>query len=149
MKSWTQLGHLARRFFGSLSRRPPASADVAWVLTQLLQEEAVLWQSMPAQDRRHSIVVARRFAALVADASRAELAGALLHDVGKTQSGLGTIGRVAATVVGPRTTRFAAYHDHEALGVVMLRGAGSEPETLALVIGAGRSANALREADAI
>ncbi|MEQ1872265.1 MAG: HD domain-containing protein [Ilumatobacteraceae bacterium] len=149
MKPSAKLGHLARRFFGSLSRRPPAAGDVAWVLTQLLPAELALWQSMPAQDRRHSIVVARRFAGLVADASRAEVAGALLHDVGKTQSGLGTIGRVAATVVGPRTKRFASYHDHEPLGVGMLRNAGSELDTLALIEGTGRSANALRDADAI
>ena len=31
----------------------------------------------------------------------------------------------------------------------MLRGAGSEPDTLALIEGTGRAANALREADAI
>ena len=143
------LGHLMRRFFGSLSRRPPAAADVAWVHTQLLQAEVALWEAMPARDRRHSVVVARRFAALIAEARRAEVAGALLHDVGKTQSGLGTLRRVVATVVGPRTKRFAAYHDHEALGIVMLRGVGSEPETLALIEGTGRGANALREADAI
>lgn len=149
MNPMAHLGHLVRRFFGSLSRRPPAPADVAWVRSQLLQAEVALWKAMPAQDRRHSIVVARRFAALVADASRAEVAGALLHDVGKTQSGLGTLGRVAATVVGPRMKRFSSYHDHEALGMVMLRGAGSAPDTLALIEGTGRAANALREADAI
>lgn len=149
MRPFTQVGHLTRRFFGSLSRRAPAASDVAWVLTQLLPAEAALWQAMPAQDRRHSVVVARRFAVLVADASRSEIAGALLHDVGKTQSGLGTLGRVAATVVGPRTKRFASYHDHEALGVEMLRSVGSEPDTLALVDGTGRGADKLRAADAI
>ena len=49
-------------------------------------------------------------------ADRAEVAGALLHDVGKVEAGLGTFGRVVATVVGPRTERFRTYHDHEAIG---------------------------------
>lgn len=144
-----RLGHLARRFLGSLSRRPPAPNDVAWVLEHLLPGEAALWKAMPVQDRRHSIVVTRRFTALVVGATRAQMAGALLHDVGKTQSGLGTIARVAATVVGPRTARFRRYHDHEVIGIELLRAAGSEPETLALIDGSGPAASALRAADAI
>ena len=40
------------------------------------------------------------------DVDRDEMAAALLHDVGKVECGLGTFGRVAATVVGPRTQRF-------------------------------------------
>ena len=141
--------HLTRRFFGSLSRRAPTSVDTAWVLGQLLAGEAALWQQMSTQDRRHSIEVARRFAALVAEPTRAEMAGALLHDVGKTQSGLGTLGRVAATVIGPRTKRFRRYHEHEALGSEMLRAAEADPATRAVIEGSGRAAQALRAADAI
>lgn len=145
----THLGHLARRFLRSLSRRPPASPDVAWALAQLLTGEEALWQQMPVQDRRHSIVVARRFMTMVEQPTRAELAGALLHDVGKLQSGLGTLSRVAATVVGPRTKRFRRYRDHEALGLEMLRLAGSDASTLALIDGSGRAARALRDADTV
>lgn len=144
----TKLGHLTRRFLGSLSRLAPASGDVEWAIAQLLPGEAALWKRMPVQDRRHSIVVARRFADFVADATRAEMAGALLHDVGKSRSELGTFGRVAATIIGPRTKRFRVYHDHEALGLEMLRSAGSEPATCALIAGTGRAADALRAADA-
>ena len=149
MKSISHLGHLVRRFFGSLSRRPPVADDTAWAFTQLLPWEAALWQAMPAQDRRHSIVVARRFMNSVDTPTRAEVAGALLHDVGKGRSGLGTFARVVATVVGPRTKRFRLYHDHEAVGVEMLREAGADQDTLALLGGTGRAAAALREADAI
>ena len=149
MSTFKHAGHLARRFVGSLSRRAPSDADTAWVLGHLLPGEAVLWQQMSAQDRRHSIAVARRFAALVTQPKRAEMAGALLHDVGKTQSGLGTLGRVVATMVGPRTSSFRRYHEHEALGVEMLRAAQSDSDTLAVIEGSGRAAQALRAADAI
>jgi putative nucleotidyltransferase with HDIG domain len=143
------LGHLARRFTTSLSRRPPATADVEWALAQLLPAEAELWQRMSVQDRRHSLLVARRFEGIATDAERAEVAGALLHDVGKLTGGLGTFERVVATVVGPRTARFRAYHDHERLGAEMLRAAGSAEVTIELVQGRGRSATALRQADDI
>ena len=149
MSAFKHAGHLARRFVGSLSRRAPWAVDTAWALGQLLPSEAALWQRMSAQDRRHSIAVARRFAALVAQPTRAEMAGALLHDVGKSASGLGTFGRVVATVVGPRTSRFRRYHEHEALGIDMLRAAQSDSDTLAVIEGSGRAAKALRAADAI
>jgi hypothetical protein len=98
-------------------------------------------------DRRHSIVVARRFAAAAPDASRAALAAALLHDVGKVESGLGgTFARVAATIVGPRG-RFRHYHDHEPIGLRLAEEAGSEPLTLELLGGGGPHAAALRAAD--
>jgi len=141
------IGHLARRFRGSLSQAEPSPDDVAWVTAQMLPQEVALWSRMAVQDRRHSIEVARRFVALRPDASRAEIAGALLHDVGKQVAGLGTFARVAATVMGPRTTRFRQYHDHEALGAAMLTEAGSEPVTVELVEGGGAAADVLRRAD--
>ncbi len=145
----TSLGHLARRFRGSLSRAQPSAADVAWVQSHLLPTEHALWSRLSVQDRRHSIEVARRFEVLAPDASPAEMAGAVLHDVGKQVAGLGTFGRVAATVVGRRGRRFTEYHDHEALGAEMLVAAGSDPVTVELVVGRGPRAAALREADDI
>lgn len=143
----TSGGHLVRRFVGSLSRRAPDAAAVQWAVGHMLAEEAVLWSAMPVQDRRHSIEVARRFVAAEPHATRAEVAGALLHDVGKGEAALGTMGRVVATVVGPRTARLRAYHDHEAVGARMLTEAGSDAVTVALVQGQGRLAASLRAAD--
>ena len=63
-------------------------------------------------------------------------AAALLHDVGKTASGLGTFGRVAATVrghlgdpedVGGRT---GAYLRHAEIGAELLEHAGARAETV-------------------
>ena len=139
--------HLARRFVTSLSRRPPVDADREWAHSWLDDGERDLWEQMTATDRRHSIEVARRFRERRPDATRVEMAGALLHDVGKTASGFGTFGRVWATIVGPRTKRLREYHDHEAVGAAMVEAAGSDPDTVALVRGEGPAADDLQSAD--
>jgi putative nucleotidyltransferase with HDIG domain len=125
-------------------------ADTAWAESLLLEGELQLWRRMGAADRRHSIVVARRFENLAADEwTRDEIAGALLHDIGKLDADIGTFSRVVATVVGPRTARFRSYHDHERIGAEMLAAAGSSAVTVDLLIGKGRAAAALAEADNI
>ena len=68
-----------------------------------LPSEIELWRRLSNADRRHAILVARRFLDRRPAADRAEVAGSLLHDVGKIEAGLGTFGRVVATIVGPRT----------------------------------------------
>jgi hypothetical protein len=125
--------HLARRFFGSLSSRPPDPEDEAWAQSHLLTGELGLWRRMSNQDRRHSALVARRFVEVRPMATRAEIAGALLHDVGKIECGLGTWGRVAATVVGRRGRRFTLYHDHERIGSELAESAGSDPVTVDII----------------
>jgi hypothetical protein len=142
-----KLWHLAARFFTSLSPRPAAPDDIAWATSHLSSAEADLWLAQSNQDQRHSAAVARRFAAARPGATREEIAGALLHDVGKVECGLGTFGRVAATIVGPRTTAFRAYHDHEEIGAAMAAAAGSAPETVALVAGTGPAFDDLRASD--
>lgn len=125
--------HLALRFVTSLSSHPPDVAEEVWAEDHLLPGEVGLWRQMNNQDRRHSAKVARRFVAARPDASRAEIAGALLHDVGKIECDLGTWGRVAASVVGGRTERFRAYQDHEFIGSQLAERAGSEPATVELI----------------
>ena len=147
--SLQHIGHLVRRFVTSLSSREPNVADAAWVDSQLLETERELWHRMPVSDRRHSIAVARRFESLGDSWTRDEMAGVLLHDVGKAAAGLGTFARVVATIAGPRTARFRRYHDHERLGADMLAAAGSSAVTVDLMRGRGRAAAALIEADNI
>ena len=142
-------GHLVRRFVGSLSRRPPSPADEGWVQGWLAEAEWALWQQMVVADRRHAVLVARRFVDRRPSATRAEMAGALLHDIGKIDAGLGTLARVLATVVGPRTARFRRYHDHERIGAALLEVAGSDPVTVALVRGSGDAFADLCAADDI
>ncbi|CAN5767490.1 hypothetical protein BH24ACT6_BH24ACT6_13100 [soil metagenome] len=139
--------HLARRFFGSLPRRPPAVDDQAWVDEHLDAAQLALWARLGAPDQRHSILVARRFVSLRPGATTPEIAGALLHDIGKLESSLGVASRIVATVVGPRGRRLRAYHDHEDLGAALLRDAGSDEVTVELVAGRGDAARDLAVAD--
>lgn len=139
--------HLAMRFFTSLSNREPDVADDEWAESNLLPGEIELWRRMSNQDRRHSVAVARRFVEARPDATRAETAGALLHDVGKLECGLGTWGRVVATLAGPRTERFRAYHDHERIGSELAAQAGSDPETVDLIAERGPAFETLRSCD--
>jgi hypothetical protein len=139
--------HLGRRFFTSLSSRPPTARETAWAEHWLGPTEAELWHRMSNADRRHSIEVAERFFARRPGATRAELAGALLHDVGKVEAGLGTFARVVATIVGPRSDRFRTYHEHETIGARLAEAAGSDEVTIALIEGNGSAAEDLRAAD--
>jgi len=139
--------HLARRFFGSLSDAEPDPLETAWVETLLLAGERSLWARMSAPDRRHAVGVARAVEAEIGPgATRAVLAAALLHDVGKVDSGLGTFARVLATVVGrPAVRRRSAvlaqrggplgrlgrYLRHPEIGGTLLQAAGSDGLTRA------------------
>jgi len=93
---------------------------------------------MSGPDQRHALAVARLVAdELGADGDRPVLAAALLHDVGKVVSGLGTFARVGATLLGVasrrrwRRGRIGAYLRHDQLGADLLAAAGSHPLTIA------------------
>jgi hypothetical protein len=140
-------GHLVRRFFGSLRPGGPNAVDAAWAESHLLPAEVELWRKMSGADRRHAVVVAREVErSLGHEATRPVVAAALLHDVGKTVSGLGTYGRVIATVSAALMGRAAAqgwseargftrrvglYVMHPQLGGDLLAMAGSDPITIA------------------
>ena len=125
--------HLVRRFFTSLSKRTPDTKDVAWVNERLLVNEFALWNRMEPHDQRHSIEVASRFTQLHPTFTRDEVAAALLHDIGKVESELGVVGRVVATIAGPKGKKFRTYHEHELIGLNLCRAAGSSSETLRLL----------------
>jgi hypothetical protein len=143
----SRAAHLTRRFVGALRPGGPAPADVAWVETILEPGELALWARMAAQDRRHSVGVARRVDAALASTGEAGdrrwLAAALLHDVGKLDAGLGVVGRVGATLAGAAaghewaevwstrrglTRRVGLYLRHPELGATRIRVAGGHEE---------------------
>jgi hypothetical protein len=142
--------HLAERFFAALSPAGPPPDDEAWARAQLVPGEQDLWGRMSGPDRRHAVGVARAALALLDDGGeppgRPVVAGALLHDVGKVESGLGTFARVGVTLAaiavgrarlaaapaGSRVRwRVALYLTHDRVGGELLRRAGSDPLTVA------------------
>ncbi len=147
MSALAHVAHLVRRFAGSLSSAPPPAADDAWATSFMTEAEAELWGRLSNVDRRHAVAVVRRFVERRPAASREEMAAAFLHDVGKLEAGLGTFGRVLATIVGPRTARFRTYHDHEEIGARWLEERASSPVTVALVRRQGPAAADLEWAD--
>jgi hypothetical protein len=100
--------HRAGRFASSLVGGSPPAEDEEWARRFLTDGEAKVFRRMSGNDRRHSIGVARAVAAhldrldLTADdpGARWIMAAALTHDVGKSVAGLGTYGRVVATLSG-------------------------------------------------
>lgn len=140
-------GHLARRFFGSLRPGGPSPADEAWVAGALAPGEAALWQRMSGPDRRHAVAVARTVTAELGDeAVRCVRAAALLHDVGKIESGFGPVRRAAVTLAalavghqrarqwrdrGGWVGRAGAYLCHDEIGAQLLVEASSDPLTVA------------------
>lgn len=121
--------HLVRRFFGSLDPSGPPVDDEVWVAQRLGPGELELWLRMSGPDRRHAVGVARAVPERLAPA-------ALLHDVGKIESGLGTFGRVAPTLLGlvgvrPERGRWGRYLHHDELGADLLRRAGADEVTVA------------------
>lgn len=143
--------HLAKRFVLSLVPSQVQEIEHQWVHSILSQREFDLWNKMMVQDRRHSVMVGRRFVIHRPTASQGEIAGALLHDVGKSAARLGTFARVVATLVGPRTIRLRQYRDHENIGASMLRSIGSDELTISMVEGSctGELREALDRADDI
>ena len=97
---------------------------------------------MSDPDRRHAVGVARAVASRLGDtATRPVLAAALLHDVGKVESSLGTFARAsvtAAALVRGRDamatrrpdTRAGRYLRHDEIGAQLLAAAGADRLTV-------------------
>lgn len=141
--------HLIRRLSESVRATSVALSDLEWVGSTLSTDEYDLWNTMQVMDRVHSIGVARRLVAENDRIERFEVAAALLHDVGKSQSGLGVFSRITATLLGPRTDGWRTYLQHEAVGGRMCRERGVDPRVCDLIEGGGpdEAQKRLRRAD--
>ena len=97
----------------------------------LNHSEAQLYRRMSAADRSHAV----RSAQCPMLVDNAQRVAAALHDVGKTQSEMGVMARVGATLAGAvfpgrLRGRWADYLDHPRLGAAMLREAESADLTV-------------------
>ena len=140
--------HLVTRFREMGRPVTNEAVDSEYAAGVLGEAELALWLTMDPRDRRHSVVVTKRFLSAVPSATREEVAGALLHDVGKSMTELGRVGRAIATLV-PMTASMRTYRRHEPLGADLLRRVGAHPRTVELVSGTADDdvADALRRAD--
>jgi len=141
--------HRVRRFFSSIVPGRPSDQDLAWAGTFLSDDERRLFSKMAATDQRHLVGVARAVERHGVDGAAPEqwvMAAALLHDVGKSVAGLGTYGRVVATLseaVGGAsmatawtessgfTRKVGLYLQYPDLGADLLRLAGSDERVVA------------------
>ncbi|CAB4790952.1 MAG: HD domain-containing protein [Actinobacteria bacterium] len=134
--------HLSKRFFVALWPVAPSSQDLEWAESLLWEGERGLFATLPNHDQRHLIGVARRVDASLGDLSEERwIAAALLHDVGKAQSGLGPIRRAFATIwielkgvdglaLSQRawSRRVYVYFQHPSLGCEDIRSCGGHEE---------------------
>ena len=116
--------HLVRRFFGFVVGRPLTPAEQAIVASELRPELALLFFGQRPEDQRHAFTVAE------AVRDRPELVeAALLHDVGKTATGLGAVGRSLATIWAvtrlPMPSTWRRYLDHGPIGADLVRAGGA------------------------
>ena len=143
--------HLAKRFVGAVTAAPLIAIEQRETRDLLTAAEADLFGRLTTPDQRHALHVLRRFDEFAPGAPPAARRAALLHDIGKVESRLGTMARVVATIVGPRGEAFRRYHAHESRGVELLVAAGSDALTVSLLRGDAdpELVAALRRADAI
>ena len=134
--------HLARRAASSLSRAQLSITEIDRVREILLPAEMSLWLLQQSRDQRHSVAVWNRFVAAYNHATIDEQRAALLHDLGKSMSNVGWLGRIVATLIGGRTKNLQKYLDHEHVGVEMLQGVSSA-RTLEILSGTASDSAAL------
>lgn len=136
------LSHLARRALSSLSCAQLSITEIDRVRQVLLPAEMTLWLLHQSRDQRHSVAVWDRFVVAYNHATIDEQRAALLHDIGKSMSNVGWLGRIVATIIGGRTKNLQKYLDHEQVGFGMLQGVSSA-RTLEILSGAACDSAAL------
>tara|TARA_B100000029_G_scaffold116149_1_gene108910 strand:+ start:2189 stop:2725 length:537 start_codon:yes stop_codon:yes gene_type:complete len=150
LKFFQNIAHLNKRFWVSLNPEQLPEEDLDWVRSQLSENEFAHWERLPLADQSHSFQVAKQTQSLIGGQEKSFIAAALLHDIGKLESGFGTFGRVFATVFCffyPPTRmekwqerdkglrrRLLDYSNHPSIGAKLLNDLDSQQETIAWVL---------------
>lgn len=142
---------LAERTVTAVAGVRPEPADQEWARSILTPEEHGLWSRLSALDRDHAVKVAKKVQSRLAATPWAGdtlwPGAALMHDIGKLDSGLSPVERAAAMlasrIVSVRTARrwasrargrrrrIGSYLIHGELGARMIRDAGGREEIAA------------------
>ncbi len=121
------LPHLARRFFRSIGARGLSPTEQRRVAATLEDAAARLYFAQAPMDQAHGLTVAETVSA-AAPGRRDLFRAALLHDVGKSASGLRVSGRTVASLLAiarlPVSSRMRRYLDHGPIGAAMLDAVG-------------------------
>ena len=150
MQLFQDFFHLTKRFWFSLKPQKLSEESLDWVRSHLSENEFEHWEKLSMADKRHSFQVARRASSEIGEEGKEFMAAALLHDIGKLESGFTTFGRVFATLVclffplgkmekwaqknrGLRR-RLIDYAKHPELGAKLLKGIGSKEQTITWVL---------------
>lgn len=122
--------HLVRRFFGFLRADPLTPKEQQHVAGLLRPILARAFFAQRHEDQRHGLDVQQR-----AGRSQERAEAALLHDIGKTESDVGAVGRSLATLargIGlPTRGRWLSYLDHSSIGSEELSSLGASNLTIA------------------
>jgi hypothetical protein len=142
------LRELAARAIVASRRFRTTPEDVTWAASVLTASERALWDRLPPYEQDHAAQVARRVQRRLASTGHADddrwVAAALLHDVGKLESDLSRLGRVAGTLASRFVSvatarrwarsatgfrrRIGAYLIHGEIGAKLIRDAGGREE---------------------
>ena len=150
MQLFPNFFHLTKRFWFSLNPRKLSEENLDWVRSHLSENEFDYWKKFSTADKQHSFQVARQAASEIGEEGKEFLAAALLHDIGKLESGFTIFGRVFATLCcslfplrkmekwaqknkGIRR-RLIDYAKHPELGAKLLKGIGSKEQTITWVL---------------
>ena len=122
--------HLATRLLSVVFSAGLTLEEVAETRSWLSPFEGESFFAQPAYDQRHGLEAARHLA-LQQPIRRDLVRAALLHDIGKRQSGLGPIGRSVASahtkLGGVARGKWLSYLEHGHAGALELDVLGAEP----------------------
>lgn len=114
--------HLAARFLGFLVAEPLTPSEQRFVREALTPALADVFYRQRMEDQRHAVDVAHRVGP-----HPERIEAALVHDVGKSASRLGAVGRSSATILDhlglPLPASWMVYREHGAIGADLIRDA--------------------------
>lgn len=122
--------HLVRRFLGFLTAKPLSPGEQSFVARSLTPDLQRLFYTQRFEDQRHAVIVATRV-----DDRPHLVEAALMHDIGKSTTGLGAFGRSFATLWArtslPVWGEWRTYLEHGPIGADLLERAGASALTVA------------------